>query len=1185
MYLSKLDIVGFKSFAQKTNLKFSDGISAVVGPNGCGKSNIVDAIRWVLGEQKTSVLRSEHMENVIFNGTKTRKPLGMAEVSITIQNNRQALPIEYSEVTVARRLFRDGQSHYLLNNTQCRLKDILDLFMDTGLGPDSYSVIELKMVEAILSGRVDDRRHMLEEAAGIKKYKLRRKETSRKLLNVQADLDRVLDIVQEVKTNVNSLSRQAAKTKRYHNFQNELREKDIKAAKFDYDLKKLRHDELKSEILEIDKQKNRLEIEIGQSEKEIARLKEILSELDTEYHDARANEAKFENNLSMAVKDLAVTNEKLSGLHDNKGRLEKELKQTAEREAEINENLEKLKINADENKSKLESLTKALEVKKEELRAREFDAGTFREESSRLNEEIITLNNRINSLNDIKSRNQRRIESLISKKNEAAGQKSEFERQMQQLEEDIIHLKNHAELSSAERDEAESELNMAGEKKQSLQNELNDLTNSLNDKKSLLGSRNASLQYLERLSDTTGANAYLSKNTEWKKPKNNELAKDSGELQLGELTGTDEKYRVAVEAALGEAVHYLVVNSKDEAFRAFDLLKKNSKGKAAFLCRDMIKPLQITNDDTPEGTEGRIINLVRVDDDIRSFLDSLWGDMVVAGDIESAREAIASGKASSAVTLEGELFGREGVIKGGSKSGTEGAIIGKKERIDNLKKEIAEIETDINALNEQSGSLKEDIALIDLNALKNALRRAEEKMNDASRKLDRLELNKQSIDNNIELADRNIANYDREITEAEEEAGSNDEDIAELEKQLLLKKEEYNSRLSELNSAEESLNEVREEFRELEINTVDLRSALQNNQNQVSGLENQLSRLESDRESKKNMLISGDSTEHELKLKIKEIEQQINELEANLDKAKSAAAVLREKRSALRTDIDGIQSQLNEKHKQYDGVKESIHKIELKDADINASLNNITSRIIDSYETDIANLLMDFEEDFNIELIKAEIIELKTKLSALGPVNFTALDEYESQSERLTFYESQVNDLQESEKTLLQTIEEINETAERKFMDTFELIRKNFRDLFQKLFSADGEADLKMEEGNPLEADIEITAKPPNKKPSNIEQLSGGEKTLTAIALLFAIYLVKPSPFCILDEVDAPLDDANVGKFVTLIKEFSEKTQFLIVTHNKKTMEAADNLYGVTMQEDGVSKTVSVRIDPALQEG
>ncbi len=1171
MYLSKLELVGFKSFAQKILFNFTEGISAIVGPNGCGKTNVVDAIRWALGEQKTAVLRSDLMENVIFNGTRSRKPLGMAEVSLTLQNNKGKLPLEYTEVTITRRLFRNGESQYLLNNTQCRLRDIVDLFMDTGLGANSYSVIELKMVEAILSGKPEERRNLLEEAAGVVRYKVRRKEASKKLLDVQDDLLRVEDIIVEVRKLVNSLNRQAIKTKRYNDLLEHLKQTDLEVLKYHFLTQNSLLLDREEQIAKVKTDKENKEVGLNAAEANLNELEKKQSQIEKEYMLARDKESELNADIAQKSKDIAVLQEKVLSLRDKQRRinidlenLKIEIENTTQNLDDTSKNRELVKIALENN---IEELAESNDKKAQA--SKKVDA--LRENANVNNRQIIALENKLNSLKQGEKKLTERKTS-IEKKIVADAEN------IVSLKKDILNLEyNLQEKSIAETKlgdeiiEIENRLKTAQERQESLQMKLDEIRNLISDAEREYNSKKSSLELLTGLIDSDETTKYLLKEQKW--------APAGEKSLLSELAGVDESYRLAINAALGEATQYFVVDKRSDADYAIALLQASDKGKATFLCRDSIpnipKPVDAPCQD---GYSGWASELIRVDETIRSAVRAIAPRTLVVKDFALALQAVESGVTETAVTLKGELISKVGLYRGGSVTKTEGRTIGKKERIQKLKVEIDALDKKLGIQRDNFNQIKNELSEININSINAELRSKEAEKNSFVQELSRLKYRRESIENNINLLEKNNKGLSDEIETIEKDMVVGNEEMVKISSDLAIFRNELQHTKNDLAQAGKIYEQIADASRKLELQSVRLKSEAENLEKDILRLENikqnAINKIE-------NESIEFQKAEGDIVVLVKMIDSYIVELERIKKENEEATA----KRKYLAEQLDSLQEQLQSYsddlkrlREAYSATVDNLHKYELQLSEHSTQRRHIVAKAQEKYTVDFEKETVALEESFSIDAATTLLNNIKDKLASLGNVNFLALEEYEKEKERLEFYENQMKDLSDSEKNLQETIEEINRNAEQQFLTTFEEINKNFQTLFKTLFGDEGEANLQLAEGNLLESDIEIMAKPPGKRPHIIEMLSGGEKTLIAIALLFAIYLVKPSPFCILDEVDAPLDDNNIDKFLQLIRRFSVETQFLIVTHNKRSMSAADTLYGITMQEEGVSKVVSARL-------
>jgi len=1170
MYLKSIEIFGFKSFAIKTKLNFTEGLSAIVGPNGCGKTNIVDAIRWVLGEKKASTLRSDIMENVIFNGNKDKKPLGMAEVSICFENTKGILPSEFNEIEITRRLYRNGESEYLINKTICRLKDILDLFMDTGIGPDSYSVIELKMIESILSGKIDDRRAMFEEAAGIKKYKVRRKETTKKLESIELDMSRLNDILLEVRKNVNSLSRQASKTKRYNQLLSELREIESKLLICEYynlddELKQLQSDLNKN--LELS---NKLNSEINIINQNISILKENLDNFESDFIEFSNQENFLQNNIAQMVKKSAILSEKISSIDNTANRLKNDIEiLTKKNDLLQNENII---LNIDISKLTDEiklanqnylSIKKNYELSSTSLRNK-------REDFNKLNNQINNINFSINNSKNTISKNNNKRNSLLNKQEINQRDINNSDREIVKIEENIHEKTKIADDLIRQIDKQENLIKLKLEEKILLESKLNELILNRNEIKNQISNKKALLDLINSIIDNSEVTKFLNDSNDW------HLKNDK--IIIGENITIDEKYIKSLLVALGDNIHNFVVDNIDEAVRGIELLKKMNKGKAGFVLSNLVKNLDNKNIkiEVNDKIKGWLLNLVNCDGIIYHYLSNVLNGVLVVSDLETGLKCINEKICSTAVTLEGELIKENGLVYGGSISKIESEWIGKKEKIKLVQKELIILEQNFQDIDNQIEELKIELEEIDINNLNRNLESLKTELINTNKSINQLELKKQAIENNKELYLKINQDIEKQIKEIDNENLTLQEEIQKYELELKNLQINYDTFNQELEILEKNFQLITENIKKYEIEEVELKNKLNNKKfiydNNKKEIENN-KHLIAQKEDEINQIVSSKSI---INNEIKSLEIDIKSNEDELVKIQNKKLYVTEEISNIKSELKNEDYNFNELKLKIDNINQNLHYIEIQKTQKNTIQNNIKQRLLEEFQIETIYKL---DEVIDVDESKNMITDLKNKLSQLGSVNFMALEEYEIQNERLIFYESQLKDLESSKQILQDTINEININAEKKFIETFEKIRVNFKLLFNKLFGKEGEADLKLvNNNNVLESDIIIIAKPPNKKPHSIEMLSGGEKTLTAIALLFAIYLVKPSPFCILDEVDAPLDDRNIDKFINMIRDFSNETQFLIVTHNKKTMEAANTLYGVTMQEDGISKVVAVKL-------
>ncbi len=1171
MYLSNIELVGFKSFAQKTHLKFNEGITAIVGPNGCGKTNIVDAMRWVLGEQKSSTLRSDKMEDVIFNGTNARKALGMSEVSLTIQNSKNILPTEYNEVTITRRLFRNGESQYLLNRTVCRLRDIVNLFMDTGMGANAYSVIELKMIETILSDKMDERRRLFEEASGVTRYKTRRKETQRRLKAVQTDLERVQDILIEVRRKVNSLSRQADKAKKYKELTAVLIDKEKSILEFEYSTLLEQIEPLKVKIEDTGLKRTELESSLIEQETVVSTLEEEQSKIEIRLSESEQKVRSINKKVAIASQDLAVTKERLNSI-------------TVQRDRSVAEK-DELQNNIVELKNQIQQSTDQLDVLKERIQQAESeheackkiqnetlqDVQKIRAQARESKDSVIAKMNRINALQATSERSKARIESLRKRVEETTERISHDEERVAALVKAYELERGRADSFSEPVEHAEQELQFAQEQQENLRADLDQLRQKQADLQTILSRKRASLEFLTGLVDNDESSSFLFKKKEWKESSQAEV--------LAERIGVDKEHRIAIASALGDAKSWLVVKTSAHARAAMEELSSAKKGKVTFVCLDRVPTVEKQPSIHHEGVIGWASDLVRVDDSLLQVARLAMHDVVIAETESAAIEFTSAHQHCTAVTLDGTVYKAGGaVVRGGGTKKTDGAIVGKREQIEVLTKEVAEISAETEQLRSQIQTQTQEYRKIDLRQYSDRIRKAEAEKSAHVQRINQLTYQRENVEKNIEDSKEQIEKFQLEIQAVESQSHDTMPEVEKLREEQSSAQEEFEAVERSLKAAEQQFDVDNSKTHQAEMRLVQLRGELRTSQADISRLENQIKTTEMRLEQRGKEISQSKEEKAALQDQLVGLQRDVEEHRKTARTAIERRDEIAKEQADHRKQIHNQAEHLRSLRKEFEGTTQTLHSSQLKLSELETKAGHTRSKAFEDHELELSKVPVEFADDFDLLGTREEVQRLRNRIQSLGAVNQLAFEEYEQEKERFTFLETQFNDLQESEKSLTQAIREINNTAQTKFKETFALIRENFIKIFRTLFLKGDEADLLLEESeDPLEARVEIIAKPRGKRPSSIEMLSGGEKTLTAIALLFAIYLVKPSPFCILDEVDAPLDDANIDRYVKIIRQFSENTQFIMITHNKRTMEAADTMYGVSMEEEGVSKIVSVR--------
>jgi chromosome segregation protein len=1180
MYLSKLEILGFKSFPQKTELIFDDNLTAIVGPNGCGKTNILDAIRWVLGEQRTTLLRSNKMEEVIFNGTKDLKPLGLAEVSMIIENNKGILPIDYDQVVVTRRLFRSGESEYLLNKVPCRLKDITELFLDTGMGTHAYSVIQSEMVEAILSDKAEERRFLFEEAAGITKYKLRKKEAQRKLEYTENDLLRLSDILSEVEKQTNSLRRQKARAERFKRLTDQIKSLEVQISQNEFESLKTKERELEKKLDEFVDESQKVKSDLDKEEAEVERLKLELLEKE---------------------KELSALQKKIADSSEASFRIEREISVSQERRSNLEEFVVKTKKEEESLSQRLLAIKKEKEEKLEELKKLTSEIKTKEILCQKEEEGLLTNDEKLRKIKDEFERFSRDLKELEEALNKNKNEHENIKTQIQELEEREKIFTTEEESILQRLDEISKELEDVvssyqekkriwegkTEEKKLLEEKiklnliaLDQLSSEEAKTDSILSAEEAKLGMLKQISEHyegygKGQKAVL-------------LAQ--GELKgiidtVANLVTTQKEYLKAIESALGESLQFVVCQDVSSALEAIQYLKENQKGGATFLPLDKLENIDLVQNKIDlkdfEGVVGWASDLVYYKERFRKIVDLFLGNLILVKTLNHCLELSQKIPAGfHLVSLDGEVISANGSISGGSPK--EISLLGRELEIQRLKDQVLKLKEKRDQLQrEKKTKEEENLRLQDqLSQISIEAEKLTSEFQQKEFKLKTSEFEKESLEKRAKELRELKEQITNKILELNEKQTALSQSIKDFENEKGSLRSQIDEKGKLMEETESFHNQIFRKINQLKIELV----SLQGKEEQKTFDELRLTELISEMES------SSTTKEKEIKESLAEIEKIDKSILGKKEELKSAFEKIEEEKkslNSLREAQTERQERLNNKEKDlklFRGAKEKVqdefHQLEMEKLELSSRTENIKDKIWEEYKVDLYKFEpKDQPQMEELEGAKEKLDFLKEKIKSLGPVNLLALEEYQSANQRFEFLKNQMKDLTEAKQTLSSTILKINQTARVLFQETIEKAKGNFQKVFEELFEG-GEADLALvEQEDPLESPIQISARPYGKRLLNISQLSGGEKALTAIALLFAIYLVKPSPFCILDEVDAPLDDANIIRFLRLIKHFSSNTQFIIITHNKMTMEAANVLYGVTMEQPGVSKIVSVRFN------
>lgn len=1178
MQLTKLEIRGFKSFGDKVVINFDEGITGIVGPNGCGKSNVVDSIRWVLGEQKSRMLRSDKMENVIFNGTRKRKPTNMAEVSLTFNNTKNLLPTEYSQVTITRRYYRSGESEYELNGVTCRLKDITNLFLDTGIASNSYAIIELKMVDDILNDKDNSRRGLFEEAAGISKFKVRKKETLRKLDDTDADLERVEDLLFEIEKNMKSLEKQAKQAQTYYKLKEEYKEASIVLARKTVEKHQHSYHEVKMRIELENDQKLSLNRQLAEKEAGVEKAKADLVAKEKQLSSRQKALNEHVGKIRQYESEKKIKNERLRFLNDKSENLREQIEQdrkSNERAAFSIDSLSKEKQVADkilaEVAGKLEKLRTEFENQKaqtatlqEEVTLLNRNFRQKREEVYQANKDLeikqiqlSTLKQELDKTSSDTSAQTANLEEFEHKLQEISVLRGEKQTELDKLKAEEEALQQRIEATSRTLDVIREEQTQVSRKLDARQNEYN-LTKSL----------------VENLEGFPEAIKFLKKNASW--GKNAPL--------LSDIITCPEEYRITIENFLEPLMNYYIVDTEAQAYQAINLLSDAAKGKAHFFILEKFEKFK------PAAT--RIIQnaipateVVEFDGKYKKLVSHILDNVYITTnhhtDIPEVDDVVF-------ITKNGKVARKPYSISGGAVGLFEGKRIGRAKNLEKLASEIKALNKRLDEINQSLESNQTDLAQLkasskreQIEALQPELNRINEeyvsirtKQEQYSQMLTSNATKREDIIERIQILNEEILELQPVAEKGQAELKNDEEELA--------------SKNSELQAFQELLNQKSAAYNQENI-------LFHQQQNKVASIGQEISFKENTFESSKERIERNQSelkqTEEEIKSLVEKAELNDDELVAMYAERETIEAAVNEAEREYysgRGLIDELEKESREIQRRRESTDHMLMELQNQLNETKLQLSSVKERLSVEFNVDLDELLKDSAADeeekkdtayaeLTDEELREKVTRIKSRIDGIGPINPMAMEAYEEIKERYDFIIKEKEDLLKAKESLISTISEIDTVAKDTFLEAFANIRQNFIKVFRSLFTEEDDCELKLvNPDDPLESPIEIMAKPKGKRPLTINQLSGGEKTLTAISLLFSIYLLKPAPFCIFDEVDAPLDDANIDKFNNIIRTFSKESQFIIVTHNKRTMSSTDIIYGITMIEQGVSRVVPV---------
>ena len=1170
MYFKRLELIGFKSFANKTRLKFEPGITAIVGPNGCGKSNIADAIKWVLGEQSAKELRGSRMEDVIFNGTSNEEPTNMAEVSIVLSNKDRILPIDYEEIIITRRLFRSGESEYLINKMPVRLKDINDLLAGTGIGTSSYSIIEQGQIGQILSSKPEERRYIFEEASGITKFKIKKKEALRKLEHTENNLIRLNDIINEVERQIKSIERHAKKAEVYRQDFDILKDLELKvsSSRFKFinnelktvslenqDLKKTEEELLQSHsaLLENVRLSKDAAWKTGEDlQKAQTEIAEIAAAIDKNIHTVRLDRERIEElktSSEISNKEIKILEGKLQIRKKDKEKYEKNLLSISSLKYDKEKDLT-------EKEKEMSHIIKKIESCQTSIKTAKNDVVDILTSQTKTKNELIKLGADIQN-RKVRLRRLRIENENILKEKEALDKK----------------IKDIDEKFNTTKDEIASQKNVIP----SLKNQIQDLEASLKvgrDKISnYILSKEASKSKLKFLGELIAKQEGFTRSVK-------AIRENQGDVRLiADLINVESGFEKATECILGELAQAIVVKERLEALKLIDFIRNRNSGKANFIIhKDVINlkpktPKRISKDSFP------ILNFIKCSDDYKDIILYLFKNTYIVDTPEDADRFFVRFKEYRFVTKNGYL--REGPrVLGGAIIEADASIIGRKQNLDNTEKEMSLINSQL-----EQEQLKASKYETDLKDTGSRLKQVETSLRDSESAFANINAQRSSILNEIKRIDEEITVVNVEI----EDVSSSLDDLTSRGGELNLtlnKKEEESTRTRDLiANFEKEIKENAALKEEVLLKTAALKGELSSFEVSYDNISSNLnmgeleySDIEKDIESKNNQIgLSLNKIEY-FSNEIVQFEAERQVLEENKRFSESKLQDLTDKKNTGIKAFNEKEALLKEKEKEIEILRNNIRDLEIKLTEINYKRSSLIERMQAAYRVDLNELDIEIDEETDWDEVKEKIRLLKQKLEKMGPVNLVAIEEHKELEERFSFLTRQKEDLVNAKESLHKAIVKINVTTRKLFIETFQKVQVEFRNYFRMLFGGGHAEIFLLDERDVLESGIEIVVRPPGKKLQNILLLSGGERALTAIALLFAIFKINPSPFCVLDEIDAPLDESNIDRFTRVLQEFLKMSQFIIITHSKKTIQMADILYGITMAQRGVSKIVSVRL-------
>ncbi len=1164
----------------KTKLDFEPGMTAIVGPNGCGKSNISDAMRWVLGEQSAKALRGSKMEDVIFNGTDARKPLGMAEVSVTFTDCEEELGTDYHEITLTRRVFRSGEGQYFMNKTPCRLKDIKRLFMGTGVGTSTYSMLEQGRIDQILSSRPEDRRAVFEEASGITKFKADKKEAMRKLEQTEANLLRLSDVIREVKRQIGSLQRQAGKARRYKAFQEELQGLDLYATRH-------RVHAFDNDIGEIDAEAEALKAKLGEAHVEIERVEADsvalrAAQMDTQREIGTVLEAGVQARTQLDhTREMIETNgQRIAEYRALSQRDTREIEEAQRQVEEKRAGLTGLETQFTEAQqahaaaeTELGGNQQAFDEHREQMDAARTTIQKLREDTVALEGLASRLQNELVEIETRERSNVIRRERLTAEKSQVARAAESHQRRQAEMTTLLQDMQGGLERHRSDVAVTEQEHRAAGEKADALQHQLVELRAQL----AATGARLDLLAEDEAAAEDFPAGSQLVLNEE------NPLGIDRGAV-LGPLANqldVSAEYRKALEAALRAWLDAVIVRDPVTAVNVLQALDSKAAGTARLLIADL--PAEL-----PVAVEGdRLIEHISCSETIRPLLERLIGNVLVVSSLEHA-PALPHG--ATAVTLAGQLLSASGAAEIWMPDKSVSNPLARSYALDEVRRAAAELTDRIGQTEAQLND-----ARAGQRQLAEAVAASRQQLAATERTVAQKEGESQVVIRESDAAGKRLetVTYELETLLKEQEGGGSERDgiVGRLDETRRQREEaaaELQSQTRDLRAREDRSGEFQAKLTDSRIRFAGLKQKVEHLESQRATLVSRVEELDAAIRGRSEGIHSYTSSIERLESEIVSARDRLGELESTVEANKTKADSLRRNQEKQGEALQQMETVLVDRRKKADEIREAVSRFDIRRTETRMQRQNLLDRVTADYRITAEDVMSEPtdeepEEMPPIEEAETRIAELRTKLEAMGPVNLVAIEEYQDLQERFAFLTEQEEDLVNSKQQLMDLIKKINITTSEMFRETFAKVNENFEEMFKRLFRGGSARLVLIDEDDILESGIEIIARPPGKRLQNVSLLSGGERTLTAVSLLFAIYMIKPSPFCLLDELDAALDDSNIGRFVTVLKDFLNQSQFVVITHNRQTIAASDVLYGVTMQEKGISNTVSMKFNEAAE--